>query len=217
MPPAIDAEARHDRRMGLYSPYPHHRSRQIVADALGVMLTVLIITIAVVVAESIRALGAVGRGLEDAGESISGGLTDAGNALGGIPLVGDAVRAPFDAAATAGGSVTDAGTNLVVLIDTLATVVGWLIALPALLVLLLVWVLPRIRFSRRSAEARRLIAAGLSVETLAVRALFRAPLATLASVHPDAGGAWRDGDPRVIRDLAGLELRRLGIPADALP
>lgn len=203
--------------MGLYSPYPRHRSRQIIADLVGVMVTALVITVAVVVAESIRALGAVGRGLEDAGASITGGLTDAGDALGGIPLVGDAVRAPFDAAATAGGSVTDAGTTLVALIDTLATVVGWLIAFPALLVLLLIWVLPRARFARRSAEARRLISAGLSAETLAVRALVRAPLATLASVHPDAGGAWRDGDPRVVRDLAGLELRRLGIPADALP
>lgn len=203
--------------MGLYSPYPRHRTRQIAADLFGIALTVLVITVAVVVAESIRALAAVGRGLEDAGESIYGGLTDAGNALGGIPLVGDAVRAPFDAAATAGGSVTDAGTNLVALIETLATVVGWTIALPALLVLVLVWVLPRARFTRRSAETRRLMAAGLSAETLAVRALLRAPLATLASVHPDAGGAWREGDPRVIRDLAGLELRRLGVPADALP
>lgn len=203
--------------MGLYSPYPRHRSRQIVADLIGVALTVLVITVAVVVAESIRALAAVGRGLEDAGQSITGGLTEAGDALGGIPLVGDAVRAPFDAAATAGGSVTDAGTSLVVLIDTLATVVGWTIALPALLVLVLVWVLPRARFVRRSAETRRLMAAGLSAETLAVRALLRASLATLASVHPDAGGAWRDGNPRVIRDLAGLELRRLGVPTDALP
>ena len=86
-----------------------------------------------------------------------------------------------------------------------------------LLLLALLWVLPRVRFARRSSALRRMIANGMSAETLAARAVAHAPLAQLVAVHPDPAAAWRANDPRVVRALAGIELRRAGIRPDALP
>jgi hypothetical protein len=58
---------------------------------------------------------------------------------------------------------------------------------------------------------RAMIARGLTVDTLAVRALARAPLSQLVAVHPDPAAAWRSQHPDALRDLAAIELRRAGI------
>jgi hypothetical protein len=62
---------------------------------------------------------------------------------------------------------------------------------------------------RRASAGRRLVAADPAL--LALRALANQPLRALTRVSDDPVGAWRDGDPAVLRELADLELRDLGL------
>lgn len=96
-----------------YSPYPAQRARQIAADAAGILAVVAVVIVTSAVVAAIRAVAELGRQLEAAGGSISEGLSAAGERLGGIPLIGDAVSRPFDAAAGAGDSVSDAGAAVI--------------------------------------------------------------------------------------------------------
>lgn len=203
--------------MTLYSDYPAARTRQIIADVMGVVAVIVVISIAAAVTATIRALGAFGRDLERAGLDFQNGLTEAAEALGDVPLIGDGIRGPFDAAAGAGESVAEAGRAQQAFVEAVALGVGWSVALLPLVLLALLWVLPRVRFARRSSSLRSMIANGMTADTLAARAVARAPLAQLVAVHPDPGAAWRAHDPVVVRALAGIELRRAGIMADALP
>jgi hypothetical protein len=203
--------------MNWYSSYPRHRARQIIADALALAVVILSIVVAVTVVGAIRALGSFGRDLEQAGESFAGNLADAGEQLGGVPLVGEGIRVPLDAAAEAGDAVAQAGRSQQALVESVAVGTGWALVLVPLLILALLWLTPRVRFARRSGLVRRMLAAGLTADTLAARALAQQPLRRLAAIHPDPAAAWRAGDAEVVRDLAALELRRAGVPLSALP
>ncbi|MGY6496976.1 MAG: hypothetical protein ACXIUP_01995 [Microcella sp.] len=201
----------------LYSPYPPQRARQLAADAVGIVAAIAVVVITSTVVAAIRAVAELGRQLETAGGSISEGLSTAGERLGGIPLIGDAVTRPFDAAAGAGDSVSDAGLAVVDVVETTAVVAGWIVALSLLALLSLVWVWPRARFVVRRGRAERMIAAGMSTNTFALRALATARLSALGRVHPDPGSVLLAGDESTIRALAELELRRLGVAKDRLP
>lgn len=203
--------------MQLYSDYPRRRTAQIAADAVAFVLVVVSITTALALAAAIRSFAQFGRDLEAAGGSFRDGLGDAAEQLGGVPLIGEGIRAPLDAAAGAGGAVVDAGRGQQDLVQTVAQTVGAVAVLVPLAIIALVWLLPRIRFVRRAGRVRRMLAAGLGADTLAARAVATAPLRRLTAVHPDPGSAYRAGDAGVIRALAALELERAGIRADALP
>ncbi|MBX9470891.1 hypothetical protein [Microcella sp.] len=202
--------------MSLYSDYPAARTRQIIADIVGVISVIVVVTIAASIAAAIRTLAAFGRDLETAGLDFQAGLLDAADALGDVPVIGDGIRAPFDAAASAGQSVADAGRGQQQLVEFIAVSVGWSVALVPLLLIALIWLVPRVRFARRSGRMRAMIARGLTVDTLAARALARAPLGQLVAVHPDPAAAWRSQQPDLLRDLAAIELRRAGIRPSAV-
>ncbi len=202
--------------MALYSDYSAARARQIIADLLGIVSVAIIISVALAITAAIRGLASFGRDLEQAGAGFQQGLTDAADTLGDVPLIGGGIRGPFDVVAGAGGAVAQAGRGQQALVEQLAVSLGWASALLPLLALVLIWVIPRLRFARRSGEVRRMLAAGLSADTLAARALAREPLAKLTAVHPDPGAAWRANDAAVVRELALLELRRAGVAATAL-
>ena len=201
----------------LYSQYPVARTRQIIADTLGVLATIVVIATGFAVTAAVRVLGQFGRDLQSAGEGFEEGLGQAAENLGSVPLIGDGIRAPLDAAASAGGAVAEAGRGQQQFVEIVAVGAGWAVVLFPLLVLALVWVWPRSRFVRRSATMRRLLDSGMTGDTLAVRAVARAPLAALARVHPDPGAAWRAQDDEAISALAALELRRSGIRPQRLP
>lgn len=202
--------------MALYSDYPAARARQIIADVVGVLSVVVIISVALAITAAIRTLASFGRDLEQAGAGFEQGLSDAADTLGDVPLIGGGIRGPFDVVAGAGGAVAQAGRGQQALVEQLAVSLGWASALLPLLLLVLIWVIPRLRFARRSGEVRRMLAAGLSADTLAARALARESLAKLTAVHPDPAAAWRANDAAVVRELAMLELRRAGVTASAL-
>jgi hypothetical protein len=202
--------------MNIYSDYPAARTRQIIVDVFGVVTALLVVAIATAVTATIRTLGAFGRDLEIAGRDFQTGLSGAADNLGEVPLIGGGIRGPFDVAAAAGESIAEAGRAQQVFVEAIAVGAGWAVALIPLALLALVWVLPRVVFARRSRRLRAFVAHGMSADTLAARALARAPLAQLVAVHPDPAAAWRAQDPAVVRALAAIELRRAGIRADTL-
>ncbi|WP_199424635.1 hypothetical protein [Actinotalea solisilvae] len=197
--------------MSLYADHPAHRTRQVVGDLLVAAWVLVWALVGRAVHDAVAELAAPGRTLEDAGTSLESGLQQAGERVADVPLVGDDLRAPFDSAGEAAGTLTQAGVDIQDGVAQAATVAGWSVALWPVVVVLGAWVWARVRFARRSTSARRLVAAGADLDLFALRALARMPLATLARVSDDPAGDWRRGDEDVVRRLAALELRSVGV------
>ncbi|MFG2310426.1 hypothetical protein ACGFS9_17405 [Streptomyces sp. NPDC048566] len=199
--------------MRLYAQTPARRSRQMVADLIALLLIAITVKFALVVRDAILTLAEPGRQAESAGDSLASSLDDAGDAASKVPFVGDSLRKPLRSAADAGTSLSDAGRSLqdtVGHVATLTTVA--LIVLPTAAILVL-WLVPRLRWIRRTATTRRLLDAPGGADLLALRAL-TGPQRPLAAVAVPPGGladAWRRGDPEVIDALSTLTLRRAGL------
>ena len=118
---------------------------------------------------------------------------------------------PFEAASGAGGTLQEAGRSQQELVQQLAVTLGLGVALLPILMILALWLVPRIRFARRAGHARAMLRAGASLDLLALRALTNQKITTIAKVNADAMGAWRRGDEPVMRELAALELESSGV------
>ncbi|MFH8738246.1 MULTISPECIES: hypothetical protein [unclassified Streptomyces] len=201
--------------MRLYAQTPARRSRQILADLIAAALIYAAVKLALVVHDAIGRLADPGRKAESAGNSLSDGLVDAGDAASKVPFVGSQLKKQLGSAAEAGTGLADAGRSLqdtVGHVATLTTVV--LIVIPVVFVLLL-WLPPRLRWIRRSAVTRRLASDPGGADLLALRVLTGSQRA-LAAVPAPPGGlaeAWRRGDEQVIADLAAIGLRQAGLRA----
>ncbi|RII98335.1 hypothetical protein DZF93_19725, partial [Clavibacter michiganensis subsp. insidiosus] len=91
--------------MQLYSALPLVRARQIAADTAALAGIVVSVLVGIAVAALIRPLGDLGRSMERSGTQLSGSMTDAADALGRLPLVGDAARGPFEDASGIGSGL----------------------------------------------------------------------------------------------------------------
>ncbi|NCT89549.1 hypothetical protein GXB85_01075 [Cellulomonas sp. APG4] len=199
--------------MKLYADHPARRARQLVGDLGVVAWVVAWVLVGRAVHAAISRLAAPGRTLEDAGASLEAGLGDAAGGVADVPLVGERLRSPLDAAGGAAGTITRAGQGLQDGVAQLADVVALTVAAWPVLAVLAVWLVVRVRFARRAGVASALVAAGTAEELFALRALARAPLPVLLRVTDDPAGAWRRRDPDVVPALAALELRRVGVDA----
>jgi hypothetical protein len=149
--------------------------------------------------------------LAGAGDSLSQNMTAAGDAVDQVPFIGDQVREPFDRMSAAGQSLADAGRGQQEVVDRLAVFLPLALAFLAIALLAVVWLPLRIRFISRATAAQRYLVAADDVDLFALRALARQPLTQLVAIDADPAGAWRRGDPAVIRSLAALELRSEGL------
>ncbi|HOW01348.1 MAG TPA: hypothetical protein PK282_08725 [Rhodoglobus sp.] len=197
--------------MKLYSDFGPRRSRQIVADVTALALIGAWVWLGITVYSLIENLAVYGVQMEDAGAGFRETMTQVGETLGGIPLIGGGIRTPFDGASEAGGALEAAGQSQQVAINQLATVLGIGIAALPILTILLLWLLPRLRFAQRASRAQKLVKSGAGVDLLALRALASQNISALAAVDPDAMAAWRRGDDQVMRKLAALELKSSGV------
>ncbi|WP_167050867.1 hypothetical protein [Salinibacterium sp. ZJ77] len=197
--------------MSFYSDFAPRRVRQIAADAVAVVLLVLSIAAGAVVHSLINALASVGDGLHQAGTGFELTMIDLGDRLGAVPLIGDGIRGPFDAASGAGGTLAEAGTNVRSFIELTAVLAGVGVAMLPIAVLLLVWLWVRLRFARRNAEARAILRLADGQELLALRALQSSTAAELSAVSPHVARDWRDGDAATVRGLAALAARDAGV------
>jgi hypothetical protein len=184
------------------------RARQMTSDAAVGAWVLLWLWLARVVHRAVERLGGPGRELQQAGDGLSGGLSGAAERAGGIPGLGGGLRAPLDAAAGAGELLARAGTAQEDAAGTLALVLALVVGGLPILWALARWLPGRLRWSRSATAALQLRG---DVDLLALRAAVGAPLAELARLGPDPVTRWRSGDADAGRQLAALELRRLGI------
>jgi hypothetical protein len=164
-----------------------------------------------VVHDVTAALAVPGEKLEDAGEGMSGYLSDAGDAASDVPLLGDELRSPFDGAGSASETIAQAGRDQQEAVMDLALLLGVVVAAVPILIALLIWLPGRIRFVRRATAAQRLIDAEADLDLFALRALTRQPMHVLGRISDDPAGAWRRQEPDVVHALATVELKESGL------
>ena len=203
--------------MKLYADAPGRQARQVVADVLLLLWFWLWVRVGWAVHDATLALAVPGEQIERAGTGLAGRLRDAGESVGGIPLVGDDVRTPFDGAGDAADSLAAAGTAQVEAVGTLANWLGLAVATIPILVVAAVYLPLRWRFVRAATAGRRLVDSGGDVDLFALRAMSHQPLHRLTRISSDPAGAWRRGDADVVRALAELELKDVGLMPARLP
>src|SRR5262245_3586730 len=195
----------------LYADTPARRTAQVLADVFFVLWLVLWVWMGNVIHDGTMALAAPGRQTTEAATGLAGGLTDAGDALRDLPIVGDNVATPFDKASDASDAIADAGRQQVAAVEKLAFWLGLAIAAIPILVVAIFYVPLRVRFARRATAGARFIDAAEDLDLFALRALARQPMHVLARVSDDPAGAWRAKDPEIVRELARIELRSSGL------
>lgn len=195
----------------LYADTPSRRARQIAADVWFLGWCLLWIWLAVKLNNLIEPLGTPGAKLEDAGDSLAGNMTSAGDWVDRLPLVGDGMRAPFDKMSEAGQAIADAGASQREIVSELALFLPLTLAFLAITMMFVLWFPLRLRFVVRATAAKRFLQADGDIDLFALRALSRQPLNLLAAIDSDPAGAWRRRDPVAVQALARLELRSEGL------
>ena len=197
--------------MKLYADGPVRRTRQVTGDALLVLWVVGWLWLARVVHGATLALAAPGRTIEEAGGGLAGKLRDAGTTVGGLPLVGDQAKAPFEGAGQAADRIASAGSAQVEAVQHLAFWLGLVVGAIPILVLVAIYLPLRWRFVREATAGQRFVDEAADLDLFALRAMARQPLHRLTRISTDPAGAWRRSDPDVVRALAVLELRDTGL------
>ena len=198
-------------RMKLYADGPARRTRQLLGDLLLVAWVALFLWLASVVHDATLALAVPGRKIEEAGSGLAARLRDAGSAVDDLPLVGDEVRSPFDGAGRAADQISEAGSAQVEAVQDLALWLGVTVGLLPILLVVLVYLPMRWRFVREATAGQRFVDASADLDLFALRAMTNQPMRRLARISDDPVRAWRAGDPDVVRALAVLELRDVGL------
>jgi hypothetical protein len=197
--------------MKLYSDFAPRRTRQIVADIFALVAIGAWVWLGITVFQLVENLSVFGKQMEEAGAGFKDTMTEVGNTLGGVPVIGSGIRAPFDGASGAGAALESAGQSQQVAVSQLATGLGIGIAAVPILTILLLWLIPRIRFARRAGRAQAIVNTGAGVDLLALRALATQKISALTRVDAEPMAAWRRGDEAVMKQLAQLELRSSGV------
>ncbi len=203
--------------MKLYADLPARRTRQILWDLVGLALICFWIWLGATVYHGINELGAVGEQMVSVGGSLSQNLTDMGDTLGSVPLIGDGIRAPFDSASEGAQNIVQAGQDQQEFVNNLAWLVAIGLVIAPILATLAFWLIPRVRFAISATRVRAIAANPGGDDLLALRALARRPLNELSSLRLDIAEGWRRGDPEVIAGLAALEKRAAGLATRAAP
>jgi hypothetical protein len=199
-----------------YVPYattPARLLAQLISDIVVIAWTTVWVLVGMAVHAAVSTFAEFGRQVNSGANGIAGNLDSAGNGAHKVPLFGDALSKPLEAAGDAAREIAGAGHNL----DTTASWLAWLLALavaaPPILALVMPWLFLRVRFFRRKWTALALASTPAGEQLLALRALANRPLAKLAAIHGDPVGAWRMQDAAAIHGLAALELRAAGVRA----
>jgi hypothetical protein len=195
----------------IYSEIGRQRFRQVVADLVVLAWIAFCSAVGWTVFKVTNLLGAPGRKAAEAGDGLAEQLRRVAGPAGDVPAVVDRLRAPFDAAAGAATKLADAGREQAEAVEQFAIVLGIATAAVPILFALLIWLPPRIRFSRRATAAQRFIDSAADLDLFALRAMANQPMHKLAQISNDPVKAWREGDTAVIDRLATLELRASGL------
>jgi hypothetical protein len=197
--------------MKLYADSPTRRLRQMVGDALLLGWILIWIEIGKAVHDATMALARPGQEINEASSGLADKLREASSVVGDTPLVGDELQSPFDGAGDAADQIASAGTSSVEAVEQLAHWLGWSVGAIPVLILLVGYLPLRWRFVRAASAGQRFVNAAEDLDLFALRALARQPMHRLGRISDDPAGAWRRGDPDVVRALAVLELNDVGL------
>lgn len=197
--------------MRLYAATPVRRTRQIVGDLLLLAWVAVWIWVGTVVHDATTSLAAPGLQIDESATGLSDALDNAGETLEGVPVVGDEVAAPFNAARDAADGIASAGRGTAEAVHDLAVWLGFSIAAIPILLWVAFYVPARYRFARRATAGQRFIDSNADLDLFALRALAVQPMHVLARIGDDPMGGWRAKDPDIIRTLGELELKENGL------
>ncbi len=197
--------------MGIYSTRPSRLAGQIFGDLFVLGWTVVWAAIGIFVNRVIAVLAIPARETARTASKLMENMRDAGEQASRVPGVGDDLRRPFDAASGSLTNLINSANEQVASIERLALIGGWVVfAIPVAMVVAL-WLPRRIRFYRQAKASQVFLDSTADLDLFALRAMASQPLYVLAAVSDDPVGAWRNGDRRVIDELAAMELRRNGL------
>jgi hypothetical protein len=198
-------------RWNPYAAAPGRRGVQVLGDLAVLVWVWVCLWAGRAVHDVVAALAGPGLLLRDGAAGVAADMRAAAEAAGGVPFLGDGLARPFESAGGAATQIADAGARQAELVLDAALALGLLAGLAPLLPVLGLWLALRVRFTRRAAATRALVAAGPDQRLFALRALATRPVHRLARVCADPVAAWRADDARVVGALAALELRAAGV------
>lgn len=200
-----------------YATTPARLAGQILSDLLVAAWIAAWVVVGLAVHHAVATIATVGTQVSDGATGIADNLDSAGQSAHRIPLVGDTVSKPLQAASEAALDLAGAGQNLHGTATWLAVLLAIAVAAPPVLAVGMPWLFLRIRFFRRKWTSIALAQTPAGEQLLALRALANRPLRKLTEVTPDPVGAWRIHDPDAVRGLAELELRSAGVARVSTP
>jgi hypothetical protein len=192
----------------LYAEVAWMRTRQILGDLATVFWIAVWVLIGTRITTLVDRLQGPGRTLEESGSGFARNLSSIAERVPNVPVIGDDLRAPFDAAAQAGTSLASAGQTHQEVVHTLALWLGVLIAVIPIGYVLLKYVPSRMRWIREATAAARFRIEAEDLQLFAIRAVATKPLYELRKVCDDPGRALAEKD---YEPLASLELQSLGL------
>jgi hypothetical protein len=195
--------------MRFYAERPLRAARQLLVDLLVLAWVALVVVVAGAARDLVGRLQDPATALSSAGATVRDAFGGAARAAAEIPLVGKDLAQAFDMGTGAGSALAQAGQEQSGVVATMATGTGIAVIAVAAVPVVFVWLVVRVRYARAAASART--ARARDVGLLALRALARQPTRRLLAVSNDPAAAWRRDDTAVVRDLANLELRTLGL------
>jgi hypothetical protein len=201
--------------MRIYAERPGRAGLQLLADLLAVGWIALCVYVARTAEEFLLRLQGPARTLTGAGESIRGAFDDAARTASGVPFVGDDLARALGTGTGAGDSLANAGREQMEAIASVAFGTAVAIVVLGALPVLLTWLPLRLRYARQARSA--VTARTVDTDLLALRAITRLPVRRLLKIAPDPAAAWRRDDRPVVRALAALELRSLGLRSPRTP
>ncbi|MBI1351063.1 MAG: hypothetical protein GC156_08090 [Actinomycetales bacterium] len=197
--------------MVFYADIPARRARQMLGDIWLVAWSALWVWAAFRLYDLVMNLATPGLAIAQSATDLAGNISDAGDSIGQVPLVGETLSTPFDGMSSAALSIADAGQATADAVSLLARFLAVSLAVLGIMSFAVFWVPIRIMFIRRASAARRFVDASEDLDLFALRAMARQPLHVLARISDDPAGAWRRQDRAVIDALAALELREEGL------
>lgn len=203
--------------MKVYADSSRQFAVQLVLDMLFVSWVIFCIWLGVTVHDVTEELAAPGDTAAESATDLSESMTSAGDFLGDVPVVGDGVATPFDAAADASDELAASGRSTARAVERLAFWLGFAIALVPIAMVGSRYLPGRVRFVRYATAGQQFLDSHSDLELFALRAMVHQPLHTLARVSPDPVGAVRRGEQETIAALAHLELSRHGLTAPTIP
>jgi hypothetical protein len=197
--------------MGIYAKRPAQMVGQLFGDGFVLLWTVGWAIVGVFVHRVIEILAVPARETARTATRLAENFREASAEAAKVPVAGEQLRRPFDAASVTLGNLITSANDQVTSIERLALIVGWLVFLIPVTIVVAFWLPRRIRFYRQARASQVFLDALPDLDLFALRAMAAQPLYVLAEISDDPVKAWRSGDRAVINQLAEVELKRNGL------